>query len=331
LSHDFDLSRANRSRQIAALASAQASAEAVDAARIEARALAARLYAAHVGAAERRAVAVATVRAFEDALSLARARTRAGLGSELDVAQAQTALARARAAVPRLEAARDGARFGLESLLGLEPGALAEALAGAVSTPTVDPTPVLRTPVEVLASRPDLRVAERELVAAGATTAAAVRDRWPRLSLEAALGVQSVRVPWPLAADGLVQSLLLGVTAPLFDFGRLEARADAARARERAAAVAYRQAVFNALGEVETGINQFSRALAEGRLNDDAVDAASGQVALARARWRSGLVPFLDVVLAEQALYFAQAERALSRTRTLDAFTALSAAMGLGR
>ena len=51
---------------------------------------------------------------------------------------------------------------------------------------------------------------------------------------------------------------------------------------------------------------------------------------LTRSRWRAGLVPFLDVVLAEQALHVANAERALSRSRMLETFARLSAAVGLG-
>jgi outer membrane protein TolC len=190
--------------------------------------------------------------------------------------------------------------------------------------------PLMRTPLQVVASRPDLRAAEHELAAASATTAAAVRDRWPKLTLDVLIGVQSVRIAGPLAGDGLTSSLLAGLTGPLFDAGRLAARADAARARERAAAIAYRQAALEALGEVEDGLQRLAQAMAEDDQNAVAADAAAARVALARSRWRAGLVPFLDVVLAEQALHAANAERALSRSRMLESFARLSAAVGLG-
>jgi outer membrane protein TolC len=288
------------------------------------------LYAAFAGAAERRQATLLSVRSLEDALRLAAARTRAGLGTELDVAQARAALAAARAQLPRLEAARDSVRLGLEALLGHLPGTLAPTLARLEAAPTVDAMPLMRTPVQVVASRPDLRAAEHELAAASATTAAAVRDRWPKLTLDVLIGVQSVRIAGPLAGDGLTSSLLAGLTGPLFDAGRLAARADAARARERAAAIAYRQAALEALGEVEDGLQRLAQAMAEDDQNAVAADAAAARVALARSRWRAGLVPFLDVVLAEQALHAANAERALSRSRMLESFARLSAAVGLG-
>jgi outer membrane protein TolC len=157
-----------------------------------------------------------------------------------------------------------------------------------------------------------------------------LRDRWPKLTLDVLIGVQSVRIAGPLAGDGLTSSLLAGLTGPLFDAGRLAARADAARARERAAAIAYRQAALEALGEVEDGLQRLAQAMAEDDQNAVAADAAAARVALARSRWRAGLVPFLDVVLAEQALHAANAERALSRSRMLESFARLSAAVGLG-
>ncbi|MCA3071378.1 MAG: TolC family protein [Rhodocyclaceae bacterium] len=328
--YDFDVSGAGRARESATRALVESRTEAVAAARIAAREMAVRLYAAFAGAAERRQATLLSVRSLEDALRLAAARTRAGLGTELDVAQARAALAAARAQLPRLEAARDSVRLGLEALLGHLPGTLAPTLARLEAAPTVDAMPLMRTPLQVVASRPDLRAAEHELAAASATTAAALRDRWPKLTLDVLIGVQSVRIAGPLAGDGLTSSLLAGLTGPLFDAGRLAARADAARARERAAAIAYRQAALEALGEVEDGLQRLAQAMAEDDQNAVAADAAAARVALARSRWRAGLVPFLDVVLAEQALHAANAERALSRSRMLESFARLSAAVGLG-
>lgn len=329
IDHDFDLSGAVDARARAERARVEARAEGVDAARIVAREMTVRLYAAYAGAAEQRQVTLNSVQAFEDALSIAAARARAGLGAQIDVVQARAALAAARAMLPRLEAGRERARLGLESLLGLLPGTLAVPLGGIEAVPAVDATLPLHTPLDVVSLRPDLRIAERELAAAAAGTSAALRDRWPRLTLAAVLGLQSVRVPGPIAGDGVVSSLVAGIAGPLFDAGRLEATADAARARERMAAIAYRQAAIVALSEVEDGISGLTQAHAEDRLNMAAVDAAGERLALVRARWRSGLSPFLEVVLAEQALQSALAERVLSRTRVLETFARLSTAVGI--
>jgi len=330
LAYDFDVSGALDARTRVARAQAEARSEAVEAARIAARELCVRLYAAYTAATEQRQVARQSVRAFEDALAIAESRARAGLGAQVDVVQARAALAATRATLPRLNAAREGARLGLEALLGLLPGSLTAALERVESVPAVDAAQPLRTPLDVVSQRPDLRVAERELAAAAAGSDAAIRDRWPRLTLGALLGVQSVRVSGPLAGDGLVSSLVAGLAGPLFDGGRLASLVDAARARERAAAMAYRQAALVALSEVEEGISSLAQAQAEDALAAASAEAATARLALVGSRWRGGLSPFLDVVLAEQSLQAAHAQRVLSRTRLLETFARLSTAVGAG-
>jgi NodT family efflux transporter outer membrane factor (OMF) lipoprotein len=330
IAFEFDVSGALDARAVAARAQAEARAEAVEAVRIAAREFCVRLYAAYAAASEQREVVRQSVRAFEDALAIAESRARAGLGAQIDVVQARAALAAARATLPRLDAARDGARLGLEALLGLLPGSLTAALERVGIVPAVDAAWPLRTPLEVVSLRPDLRVAERELAAAAAGTDAAMRDRWPRLTLGALLGVQSVRVSGPLAGDGLVSSLVANLAGPLFDGGRLESLADAARARERAAAMAYRQAALVALSEVEEGLSGLVQAQAEDARTAESVEAAAARLALMGSRWRAGLSPFLDVALAEQSLQSARAQRVLSRARLLEIFARLSTAVGAG-
>jgi NodT family efflux transporter outer membrane factor (OMF) lipoprotein len=329
---DVDLSGSNRVRHGAAEAQVRARGEGVDAARISARAAAARLYVAHAVAGERVVLARRSVAALDDALALAAARARAGLAADFDVVQARAALAAARAAIPRLAAARDSARLGLEALLGRPAGSLRERLESVADVPQLDSALALRTPLAVLAARPDLRAAEHDLAAASAITAASVRDRWPRLVLSGVLGEQSVRFASPFSGtDGLIRTLAGSVTGPLFDFDRLAALEGAARARERSAAAGYRQAVIDAFAEVETGLMRFARAAEEIELTLAATAAAQRRVELATSRYRVGLSSFLDVVLAEQALHAAAAEHAIARSGQLDAWTGLAAAMGLGR
>ena len=86
----------------------------------------------------------------------------------------------------------------------------------------------------------------------GAEPAAAARQRFPRLTLSAALGLLSFDLSSLFESDALVGSLGAGLAAPLFDFGRIEAEIDGAAAGKKAAFAAYRGAVFGALGEVES-------------------------------------------------------------------------------
>lgn len=326
-----DLNGAGRTRAEAERLRAEAETARVEAARLSARSTAVQLYAAYREAEARAAAGDLAVRALEESLSLAGARERAGLTSGLDAASARAALASARARPIAARQAADEARLGLEALLGLNSGDLAEALKqptnSALKTPAVR---ALSAPAAVLARRPDLRAAEFQLWAAGADAEAARRDFWPTLSLSAALGGQAVTPETPSTASGFLSQLAGGLTAPLFSFGRLESGRDAADARRTQAEIAYRQSAIDALSEVERGLVALASAEARVETLSDAVAAADDQTRLANQRYRGGVSPFLEVLTAQRAAADARASLATAQGDALVSYARLHAAVGLG-
>jgi outer membrane protein TolC len=123
----------------------------------------------------------------------------------------------------------------------------------------------------------------------------------------------------------------VSLAAVLFDFGRLDALADAAGARAEAEAALYQRTVLFALAEVEQEVDRLQRAREEAAAARAAVASAADQAALARVRYTSGLSNFLDVLVAERA--FADAEIALASAegRVTDAGIGVAAALGLGQ
>lgn len=327
-SFDPDLNGAVRARSRSAVASAEAAAARLDAARIASRAEAVRLYATWREAEARAAAGDRAVEALSNALSLSVSRERAGLASGLDPASARAALAAARARPAAAREAALNARLGLEALLGLNPGALATETAAAV--PAAPFPAALTTPVAVLARRPDLVAAERDLAAAGFDAEAARRDFWPTLTLDAALGGRASDPVTPFTPEGALVRVGAGLTAPLFTFGRLEGARDAADARRTQAAVRYRQAATRALSEVERALVSARQAEARRETLAAAAEAARDQARLASSRYRAGLTPFVDVLVAERALADAEAELATARGDAARAYAALHLALGAG-
>jgi multidrug efflux system outer membrane protein len=182
----------------------------------------------------------------------------------------------------------------------------------------------------VLSRRPDLRAAERDLAAAGYDAAAARRDFWPSLSLTAALGSRAVDPENLLAQSGALTQVAAALAAPLRSFGRLEGARDQADARRLAAAIAYRKAATEALDEVERALAAARSAAARSDALNRALGAAADQSRLASSRYRSGLAPFLEVLVAERAVFDAEANLAGARADAARAYAALNLAMGLG-
>lgn len=322
----IDLFGATRTRAQSAAARVRSAEAELGNARLIARRTTGQLYAALRSAQAGRAAAERQVRNTEDSLSLARARADAGLETGLAVAQAQAAADAARARIPVFAQAETQARLGIEALLGRPPADLVTTLAAAPAT-TLDTDRLLGTPAAVIARRPDVRAAEARLAAAGLDARAARADRWPTASLALSLSATdpSRGVSSQFGSAGLS---LAGV---LFDFGRLDALADAAGARAEAEAAQYQRTVLNALSEVEQQADRLQRAREEATAARAAVASAQDQVILARVRYTSGLANFLDVLVAERALADADSALAAVEGRLTDAGVSLAAALGLGQ
>src|SRR2546425_12632212 len=134
------------------------------------------------------AVLQETIRPRPDSAELARARVGAGLASELDLYQAQSALSDA--LVQRRDTER--VRALLEHQLGQLTGKPDLKLAaGDLFTLPVPPTPPAGLPSMLLERRPDIRAAEQTMIAANAQIGIARAAMFPAISLTGLAGSQS--------------------------------------------------------------------------------------------------------------------------------------------
>ena len=176
----------------------------------------------------------------------------------------------------------------------------------------------------VIARRPDLRLAERELSAASALTQAAKADLYPSVSLGGLFGFRSVAS----GPAGLIWTIAGVLTAPLINFGRLEAQVDIANARGEQSYFAFRQAVLLALEEVETTLTAYVNAWRNVESLDDLVGNEQRKLALAEERYRKGLSPFIEVLDAQRSLYTAQTDRVTAQAELSRGYIALNKAVG---
>lgn len=326
-----DLNGALRARAEGERLRLESQAARVEAVRIRVRSTAVQLYSA-VHEAETRAMAAnRAVEALEATLQVTMARQRAGLATELDAASDRTALSAARVRPVAARQAAAEARLGLEALLGLEPGGV-RALTDFEGRPgiTVPEIRALAAPTAVLARRPELRAAELELWAAGADAEAARRDFWPTLSLASALGGQSLNPETPFTASGFLDQITVGLTAPVFSFGRLGLARDAADARSLQAEIAYRQAAIDALVGVEGALIALASAEARTVMLAQALNAAEDQIGLASSRYRAGLSSIDAVLIAQKDAAGVEEALAVARGDALVSFARFNAEVGLG-
>jgi len=189
---------------------------------------------------------------------------------------------------------------------------------------------VASVPAQVLAQRPDVFAAERELVAASADVSQAQAQRLPRITLSGNIGAARFE-SGDTTADGSVWQIgPLAVSLPIFDGGRRRANVDAAQARYTQARFEYRAKLRTAVREVEEALVNLQSTAARG---DDAQTASDGFAASYRAteaRYRSGLASLFELEDSRRTATQSQVQLIDLRSERSASWIALYRALGGG-
>jgi NodT family efflux transporter outer membrane factor (OMF) lipoprotein len=254
-----------------------------------------------------------------------------GLAAELQVRQAEGALAQVRASVPVLETGLDAAMNALDVMLGSPPGTHRAELAEAGVIPVPPKIADTGSPGELLRRRPDLIVAERRLAASNARIGVAIAEYYPKFSLSGLIGSATSVSAGNLFTSGASQAAgVLGLRWRLFDFGRIDAQINQAKGQEAEMLAAYRLAVLRATEDVE---NAFSALV---KREEQAAVLAQGVDSLGRARgasfaaYQKGVVSLIEVLQADENLLRASDARAQAETESARAAVAAFRALGGG-
>lgn len=277
-------------------------------------------------------IARRTIVSRERSLALRERRYAGGITSELDLRQAQSELASARAQLPDIEEAIARTEGTLAALAGLSPRELAAGLprGTALEAAQVPPAVPAGLPSDLLLRRPDIREAEEGLRATQARVAAARAAWFPRLALTGSLGGESLALADLFSGPARAWQFAGQLTAPVFNAGLTAAQVDLASANERAAAAAYRDRVIRAFAEARAALVARSQAAERVAARAQAVEALARQVRLATLRYDNGYSNYLEVLDAERALFGAELALAQARSAHLAAAVDLYRALGGG-
>jgi multidrug efflux system outer membrane protein len=241
-----------------------------------------------------------TIASYREQVRLLGVQVRTGLASAIVLDQADAQLQSTLSQQQDVARARADEEHALAILCGQAAPSFAvrpNPLRGA-APPAVPPG----LPATVLANRPDVAEAEQNLVTANALVGVATADLYPRFTLTSAAGWESVAVQSLFAWQSSLVSIAQGITAPIFEGGRLKANLRASRAQYDQAVAAYSNAVLIAYGDVEdalTDLHAFTNEV--GNLNE-AVRASESYRRLAEVQYTNGLVDYLTVIDAQRTL-----------------------------
>lgn len=269
------------------------------------------------------------LQAQQDTERLTRSREAGGLASRFDVARAAGEVQSLAAQLPPLQTLVTVTEAQIKLLLGQSPGADLPALRPR-NPPWLPQVPVLAPgqPIELLQRRPDLRVAEKQLLAEAARLRESQADQWPRLFLGAVLGQQDLRLNGLGLSPARYSNIALAFTAPLFNAGRLRAAVERQSARERTATLQYERAVLGALQDVENSLVALAQERERSTLLAAAVDSRREGLWHAQSLHREGQIDLLQLLDAQRGLI--AAELAATDSRTQHALGAVQLVKALG-
>ncbi|MEO5771897.1 MAG: efflux transporter outer membrane subunit, partial [Burkholderiaceae bacterium] len=234
---EIDLFGATRAEIAAAAARAEQATLGWHAARVSLAAEVAQTYVALRSCEAQRTVLEQDAGSQQQTAGLTREKVRVGFEAPANGALADAAAADSSNRAIAQRADCDVLLQTLSVLTGQAPSALRDGLA---SRSTQLPRPaqfsVTTLPTQLLAQRPDIAAAERDVVAAAADVGVAEAARYPRLSFGGSLGLAGLRVGGA-TSDARTWGFGPSLTLPLFDGGAIRSRVDAARAVARQAAL----------------------------------------------------------------------------------------------
>jgi multidrug efflux system outer membrane protein len=250
-------------------------------------------------------IAQQTLKSAQESVRITRIRLEGGIAPRLDLDQAQLILTQAEADVAQQR-----------TLVAQDVDAL-QLLVGAPISPTLLPHSIddalphiaeLPAGLDsyVLLRRPDVLQAEYQLRSANANIGAARAELFPRITLTGLLGFASSALASLFTGGALGWSAGANGAYTIFQAGAGHANVRLTEAQRNAALATYQHTVQTAFREV-------SDALARRATMDQQLTAAQGQQAaasdnylLTEARYRAGVDPFLNVLVAQRAYYSAQ-------------------------
>lgn len=276
-------------------------------------------------------IAEDTLAQQERIADLARRRLRGGLGTQLEVSQAETPLPEYERQVDVYKEEIQLARHQLAALAGDGPGAGEALTRPALSLATPLPLPSA-LPAELVGHRPDI-VAARWMVAAQARGIdVAKAGFYPNINLAASLtqAFAGGALLSFLTRDASGYSFGPAISLPIFEGGRLRAQLGAASAQYDQAVDHYNATLVAALKDIADQVVRVHSLDTQLEASGRSVAAARKNYDLANQGYKRGLTDYLNVLIAQTQLLKAQDGQARVRAQRLASYATLTSALGGG-
>lgn len=230
-------------------------------------------------------------------VELTRKRLESGLISALDMHQSEAALNNLSAQLSDLVRQREIISNQLILLTGDMNLNIAESKLDSLITP---PIPPANMPSSLLELRPDIKEAEQIMIAANANIGVAKAALFPNIALTANFGRESAELKNIDKTGSNIWGIGLGLTLPIFDAGRTQAKIYQATAKQKEALSYYESSIQNAFKEVNNALVSLKEYTEQENDLKLTQDAAKKAMDIASNRYKAGYSSYLEYLDAQR-------------------------------
>ena len=268
-----------------------------------------------------------TVEADKKALEIAKTRYDTGVDDQISLVEAQTTLESAQSAAISIGIARAQYEHAIAMLVGKPAPTFTIPVEPTTSAPPAIPVGV---PSQLLERRPDIAAAERNMAAANAQIGVAYAAYYPALTLSATGGMESSALKNLLDWPSRFWSVGPSISETVYDGGLRRATVNQYIATYNANVAAYRQSVLTAFQQVEDALAEVRILSQQIRQQQEAVNSSQTFLRLELGRYKNGIDPYIDVVIAQTTLLANQQSLTTLQVQEMAASVQLIEALGGG-
>jgi NodT family efflux transporter outer membrane factor (OMF) lipoprotein len=264
-----------------------------------------------------------------DALEIVRHQNASGQVAGAAVAAQEAALAQAQQTLPQLQKQLSQQRDLLTALSGRLPAEEIEQTFELSSLQLPAELPV-SLPSQLVAQRPDIRIAEENLHAASAQIGVALANMLPNITLTAGDGTVATKLSQLLQPGNGFWTIGASLTQPIFEGGTLRARTRAAESAYDQAAFIYRSTVITAFQSVADTLHALQYDADSLKAAMTSETAAARSLDIARRQLELGQTAYLNLLAAQQSYQQALINRIQIQAARYADTAALFQALGGG-
>lgn len=252
----------------------------------------------------------------------------AGMQNSAAVEQMKSTLYSTEVSIPDLENGIRQLENTICVLLGRKPGPITRTTFAEQSV-----TQELKAglPVQMLASRPDVRSAELDFRAAFQLATAAQASLYPSISLESGmLGYASGAISGFFRPEHILANLVGNLVQPIFAGNQLRANLKIQKASQEIALLTFKKTVLEASQEVSDILYRYESSMKKNLKRDLQITALNNSVEYTQLLLKAGEANYIEVITAEQNLLKAQLGQVNDKLEQLQASIDLYKALGGG-